>query len=516
MPEDQQPTPPQEGEQSRAQVPNVPYAWIGGGFTVTAGSPLLFSGGSASNPCGFPGYAPGLESGYYGLYGVYRWMLEHPTIRLARAVVVAPLLASSWFVEHDDDVPEGAVEWVDRAFNNLRPSAMPEVIRGLDYGWQPFEPVWEIGDGGYWMIDRFKPLLVDTTLNLVDPKTGAFLGLQPSSLASAFLTPTTPGQAGQEALDARRGKAWAHVHDGEAGNLYGRSRLENVRRTAWRDWLDCAQQIQALSGKLSGRQAYAIVPAGGYPDPTDTTKQRTFKQDAADALAGFAQGKNPVLTAPALAAAMAGNDLAAIKQMIGAAPVTFNTVDFGTESPAISGLLDRLRYNDGLIFAGYLRSSRTGLESENGSRADSQQHTDTGMTDSQLIGNDICQQLQPLVDLMGRWNWGLRKGAIRLRQSPLVSAQRATLEKLLPMLLSDPTAKATALKVADMDKVLDAVDVPRDGDWDQAEVEAKQEQEKKQREQMKQQHANQLELKSATGVNGNGRMPAAAGEGGKN
>ena len=54
-----------------------------------------------------------------------------------------------------------------------------------------------------------------------------------------------------------------------------------------------------------------------------------------------------------------------------------------------AGLLNALQYLDKLMFRGWLRPERTGLESHHGTRADAAVHTDTGILDSELIDLDL-------------------------------------------------------------------------------------------------------------------------------
>lgn len=501
---------PTPGETTLAQVPNIPYP-----LNITLGGSisdpnLLFSGGTLSNPCGYPNYLSGPAGGYYGTYGTYRFMLEHPTIRMARQVVCGPLISSSWHFEHPKELDEDIAKKVQDAFERLR-HYMPDMLRALDYGWAPFEVVWEQDSDNESIPTKLKPLLPDSTGVLTDRR-GNFVGLRPSFYSAVSIAPlagivgsTPPGEKLRPGdLTVKGGKAWVYTHDGEAGNIHGRARLENMRRTAWRDWIDCSQQIQALSGKLSGRQAYAIVPSGGYyiPGPGGVEIFREYRQDALDALTAFVQNKNPVLTSPSLKTAMDGGNIELAARLAAVSPVTFEVVDFGTESPAVAALIERQRHNEELIFNGYLRSARTGLESDHGSRADAEAHTSTGITDSQLLGDDIAFALQPLVDRMCMVNWGLPPGTIKIQQSPIVSSQRETLSQLLPTLLSDPATLQTFIRITNMDQVADALDIPRDGSFEEEIEEVKKEQEQAEKDQTDGDRQHQMDMMDKAGESG--------------
>lgn len=468
-----------EGEVSGAQVAGR-IGQIAGGLGLLGSmplgisTPLLFGGGTLANPLNFPGYG----TPYYGTYASYRLILNNPTVRLVRSIVQSGLIASSWFYEADEGVDPEIVKELGRELDALRPQFVTDALRMLDYGWAGFEPIWEVDN--IWRIKRLKPLLVDTT-EIVADKNGNFIALRPGSIAGLA------GYMGTASTDLKasdlwkdRGKALLLTHDGEAGNLYGRSRLENFRDTAWKDWLDAAQQLQAVGGKLSGRSAVIKCPAGSYADPSSTTGQRQFRDDAIIAAEAFKNGQVVIL--PNLALSADDPDLMA--KLAATALVTFDVIDFGEIATAIGGFLDRMRHNEELIFQGYLRSSRTGAESQNGSRADSEQHTETGVMDSQLVGNDIAAGIQSLADMRQAVNYGMKPGTIRVKQSPLIDTRLSTFKETLTTLAADPVIRKTLCDVIDMDKILDGVDLPRDGEWDTAAERVKAEAEEQQAKEM--------------------------------
>lgn len=524
-------TTPRLGETTGAQHPRAaagasgPFSSVLGAASLMAGptlsafgSPYLSAGGNPANPCGFPGWG----DAYAGTYATYRWMLQHPTIRLAREIVTAPLKASTWTYELakgdpaldeqpaglaplptasatgdgvnpgevdpatgaplDPPTPEAiagllppeaggdpaapvlraveeeAKELVERVLDRLRPAFILDVVRGLDYGWAPFEPIWKLNNG-YYEIDRLKPLLVDHTWAVTDGH-GNVTALR---CGRTFAEAST--DKGEKDLPVRRHKAFWWTYDGEAGNPYGRSRLENIRETAWKEWLNCGQQSQALGNKLAGRQAYAMAPAGGYDVVVNgTATRRTHAQDAADALTAFAQGKSPVLTNIALNA----DDPEVQAKLAGVALVQFQTIDFGSEAPAIDGLLARQRHAEELMFQGFLRPSRVGLEGQHGNNAETLTLTDTGTMESQGLGDDIAGAVQRLADALCFVNFGLPPGTVLVKQSPLVDHKRNTAKQVLMSLLFNPQGQAEAFHTLDMDGLIDTLGLPRRANFNEA------------------------------------------------
>ncbi|MDB5294096.1 MAG: hypothetical protein JWO31_79, partial [Phycisphaerales bacterium] len=430
--------------------------------------PLYGGGGSLANPMGWPGYGQ-LHAGHWW---VYEWMLQHPTVQHARADTVNPLVASAWTYTVRDGLggrakrrAELARGFVAEVLDGLRHSVVTAAVAALDYGPAFFEPVWADREGRR-VIERVKPLSSNWAMTqvLLDAK-GNFTGLRSATGDGA-------------ALEVRRAKAWKFTWDGAKYGHWGRPLLENLRETAWKMWVDAAQQIQALGGKLSGRQAYAIVPAGGYPDPKQPGKQRTFAQDAQDALTAFHQGKSPVLTSPSGVPLNAGN-MEAWAKIAGQAFVQFNAVDHGSNAPAIAAMQGRMEHAESLMFEGYLRSPRTGQEAEHGSRADAEQHTDTATLTTQVIGNELAFQAQPLADWLAGFNFGLPAGTVRVQQAELVDRKRAARKATFDTLLqTDDAFRAEVIRITDVDQIMDEQGLPRKHDFDEAKVAADRAQQK--------------------------------------
>jgi hypothetical protein len=324
---------------------------------VTTGGLLFGNGGSWANPLGFPGY----DRLYTGGYDSYRWMLQHPILRLVRAIAVSPIIVSSWEYEKTrKNVPDDNVELVKNNFDLLRNDMLTEFfVDGRDMGWKGGEPIWDIVDGN-WNIVRMKPLLQDITEVLADKK-GNFVGLKNYA--------DVDGVGGVELVAPF--KAWKYTYDGLNGYHYGRSWLENVRATAWKDWLDCAQQLQKLGAKIAGIVSIIVSPAGSFPTGDPEKPTITYRENAEKVIKALANGAAGAwFPSLALAIDAKGNvdAMRLLADLAGKSLTSITPVDFGSNSPAILGILARMRHNEELMFAGGLRPARTGLEGEHGTK----------------------------------------------------------------------------------------------------------------------------------------------------
>jgi Protein of unknown function (DUF935). len=176
-----------------------------------------------------------------GTFSTYRKMRGNPTIALARMVATAPIRTASWSVEAKDEADDNMVSLIQDQMNALWPKLINDILTSLDYGYAGFEKVWEVKDGRL-VYNKIKPLLVDNTSILVD-EYGNYRGLR------------------QGKIDLGVEKSFIYTHDGEAGDLYGRSRHENIREDAWQPWLDAAAKRKAYITKTAG-----VIPVIEYPE----------------------------------------------------------------------------------------------------------------------------------------------------------------------------------------------------------------------------------------------------------
>lgn len=363
--------------------------------TSIVGHGLMYAnGGDPFNPMGFPGY--GML--YTGTDTNYRWMLQHPVLRLVRSIAVGSIVSSTWeYVKSDKAVPDEQVELIADAFNPIRTQLVNDFyVRGRDHGWACGEPIWEsrlISGRMRTVIARVKPLAPEHTEVLEDP-CGNMTGLRNMVRVTDVSSVDLPAPY----------KAWKYTYDSENGYHYGRSWLENVRATAWKDWLDCAQQLQKLGAKITGIITVITSPSGTFPTgrkkADGTYEHVSYKENAELVVKALASGA-PGAWMPALGIAVdpKGNIEAnkVLNQLAGKPLINVDTKDFGSNAPAILGILDRMKHDEELMFAGGLRPARSGLEGQHGTKAEAGIHTDTGTMNSENDDKDFARQVQPLL-----------------------------------------------------------------------------------------------------------------------
>jgi hypothetical protein len=394
---------------------------------------------------GIPGFSAAGLAGFFtaapGTYQTYRQISAHPTNALVRGIVAAPIVANSWrWKKCRADVPEEWVQFAQQVLGPLRQSLVRDALRALEFGWAGFEKIWEIQNGRR-ILARLKPLLWDCTDILLDEH-GNPAGLlnRPPGNAPVVLT---------------AGKYFLYSYDGEAANPYGRSRHENIRQ-AWSESEQIRQRLAQYMKKVSGIVVQLHYPEGTSRDTAGAERPNQWLgQQVLDSVSagrsvmfpnGFASTSDPRMA----------------YELAGKSPWQLSTLEAQGADHA-PGMKLVLEYYDALIFRGWLRPERTGLESRYGSKADAQTHTDTATLDSELIDRDIADAVtRDVVDELLALNFGRKaRGAVAIEPAPIETDSLGVLRGVLNSLIAKDGAEAAG-KI-DVSGLLDQLSVPRVG-----------------------------------------------------
>jgi hypothetical protein len=132
----------------------------------------------------------------------------------------------------------------------------------------------------------------------------------------------------------------------------------------------------------------------------------------------------------------------------------------GTDHSA--GLLAALTYYDKLLFRGWLRPERVGLEAQHGTRADAMEHSQTAIADSELVDRDFAAAFNAgVVDDVLTLNFGrAAKGAVWVDPSPISDMRTETVRTALLALLNHPDMAREVTKRVDVGGMLADLDLP--------------------------------------------------------
>jgi hypothetical protein len=405
------------------------------------------------NGIGFPGSAnstlPGFTAPPPGTFDTYRRMSAHPTIALVRSIVTSPVCRNQWDWVARPDAPIQWLEFARDVIEPLRPALMRDGLRGLDFGFFAGEIVWE-ERRGRWIISRVKPLLPDITTILAD-KNGNVAGVENLS-----------GDSAPVRLETADGKAFLWSYDAEAGNPYGRSRHENVRERAWSPSLQVSDRPAQYLKKVAGLVIQLHYPEGTSRDESGAERSNDFiAQQILDAVSCGRSVRLPNLFA---SVATDGADPRAFETAAALAGKSqwVRSAFEAAGSDHAHGLISALEYFDKLMFRGWLRPERVGLEAIHGSKAEAAVHTDTGELDSAMIDADFADAItQGLVNPLLVANFGEQaRNAVSIAPNPLtdISAER-NLKVIQALLANSQTAGLLASRI-DADALLSDLEIP--------------------------------------------------------
>lgn len=415
--------------------------------------PSLGIRSGAQSHSGFPGVASvslgGLAPPAAGNYATYRRMNAHPTIALARSIVLSPVYRNGWDWKLRPDAPRQWLDFAQSVIAPLRPRLVRDALRALDYGWFGGEIVWE-ERGGRLCIARVKPLLPDVTTILADDG-GTFAGLENRAGNSPPIT-----------LHAAESKAFLFTYDGEADDLYGRSRHENVRHQSWGPSLQVGEKLGQYLKKVAGLVIQLHYPQGTSRDAAGAERSNDFlAQQILDAVSQGRSVRLPNLFASVVADGSDPRALESAAGLAGKSQWVLSAFEAGAADHA-GGLLSTLEYLDKLMFRGWLRPERAGLESSHGARADAQVHTDTGMLDSELIDLDLAYAVnQQLVNPLLAVNFGpAALNAVTIEPNPLADDSAQTNRAVIAAMLANPQLGPQVAAKIDVNALLADLAVP--------------------------------------------------------
>jgi hypothetical protein len=375
-----------------------------------------------------------------GEYKTYREMRTCPTVAIARAAAMAPVKAAGWFVEADDNEDgkyDEVVDFVQRAIEPVAGDLVKNSLYAWDYGWQGAEIIWGTKDGRV-VPERMNFLKVDDTKILTDDQ-GNVTGLK------------------QKQFEVPESKVYIYTYDGECGDPYGRSRMENIREHAWRPWRETIKKLGQYISKHAGVITKVRFPMGegqiGFTGATFTNEEI-----AASLVQNHSKGAGitiPVTFEPWQAEAIrAGASFDSL---------TWDISYLEPGSGAGSEMMSFAKYCDSLICRGLLVPERAILEGQHGTKAEAESQGDVAVEiaeeENQLIWEGIQRQI---VYRMVLANFGRAAAeAVRVKAAPLSEPEKRLAARIVETVLTNPANADLLLSMLDLDAMLDTAKLPK-------------------------------------------------------
>lgn len=372
------------------------------------------------------GFMPTLPNPLQRNYATYRLMRTQPTLALGRALSVGPIASGEWAVESRDDVPEEWIQFVrDEFLSRRQPFMETSMYGGIDFGWQPYEKVFELReDDGLIHLKKLKPLLQDLTTILINGR-GSFVGFE-----QARDHVTVPLELSLLVSFRVEGTQW-----------HGQSLLENARK-AFNRWTAADDGADRYDRRLAGAQWFIQYPHGKSIDDSGALVE------------------NKVIAQALFDKIQSCGDIGVGKPADEANKWEIDQL--GGSGAKQADFVPRLGYLDQLMMRAILLPERAALEGRYGTRADAEAHADMAITSMELSDKHITTILNwHCVDQLLVVNFGeAARGTVWLASAPLVDSERETLVKIYEKILSNPGGFFREVAAIDATAIREKIGIP--------------------------------------------------------
>jgi hypothetical protein len=395
-----------------------------------------------------------------GTYDLYREISAHPTVGLIKEGIVKPPVASNTWVyakrgtgsrarrlprayrqELASGVPDERVNFIRDCLDPLRTEIVRQCLFGTEYGWGPGELIYARKRGDL-VLDRFKPLMVDITEQLIDDH-GNRIGLRNKSPEG-------------EPVDITGPQAFCFIYDPQPGMPYGRSRHENLRRNPWPQIQDTALRVGQYMKRLATPVPQLHYPEGTSADATGAPRPNQWL--AEQILTRVMEGRGVAF--PNKYASFA--DLSQGLEFAGKSEwvLSYNNPAPTDHLPGIGGMC---KYYDDLICRGWYVPERAALQATTaGSRADSKTHTDSASITAEMLDRAIADCVnQQIVNVLLVLNYGPdAKDSVYVDCPPIEDNAVQIFGQLLQAELANPQIGPWLAEQIDNLQLLDYLGVP--------------------------------------------------------
>ena len=377
-----------------------------------------------------------------------REIRNDPTVSFCRQVILAPMIHTPWVYKTREGGTEEMVEFVQQNFECHRDWLLQDALFGaLDFGWQPFEVVYEPKDGEI-RIQKFKKVLQDYTCIVVAINDGDFAGFINQPIHSYFGDGTTSGPG----IMFLKPYAMNINLEVEGTDWYGRPVSEPLDPivTAWDEVEKSATRYDK---KVAGATWVVYYPVGetNYNGQKDVSNH-----EIALNILNTLQASGGVAVPDEIQEFMDEDSIdvnAKGKWRIELIHATGSTQ---------STFTDRQKYLDNLKTRCFGIPERAILEGKFGTKAESEVQADVALstidTKHRLILDQINQQS---VNGLLRLNYGEEfENAVYIEPAPLIDSHYQTIKEIYRLIIQSPELSKLEIENIDVGKFRQLLNVP--------------------------------------------------------
>jgi len=379
-------------------------------------------------------------------YRKVRLMRKHPTVKLARALAIAPLLASQWSIESKDGAPPDGKDFIHDCVMPLRMHLLKTSLYGcVDFGWQPYEKVFKLNELGAFagkiVPAKVKPLLQDKTKILVDPANGSFAGL-----------------LNETAIKVELGipESLLVNFDVEGTNWYGTSDMEAVEGP-YDEWNITNTANVRYDKKIAGAHWVIHYPPGKSPfNGVDTDN--------------YEIARNLLVTLETSGSFVVPRTLQNFVDDLNKDQPAWIIELKSTYPTSGAAFIERLNYIDKLLVRAFGLPERAVLEGQFGTKAEAEAHADFAITNMELRHQIMVQQYNwHLVNQLLRLNYGPEtENTVWIAVAPITDLALQYLRKIYEVFLSNIEGFAQEADSIDMAALRDKLGIPTISDEQRA------------------------------------------------
>lgn len=382
-----------------------------------------------------------------------REMRRDPTLAFARDMLSAPMLASEWTVVSDDEKYKSAETDILQNFAPFRFFFLMNSIRGLlDFGWQPYETVWNYNpETGLIELAKFKSLLQDITDILVNSY-GDLRGLRNRPVYLNMLVPQLASRSGPW-VDLNHDESFVVFRDAEGTNWYGEPMMRRAEGP-YDSWNECEKAAKRFDTKIAGAHWVVYYPIGH------------------SAYKGAAQVNNYTIAVDILNSLESSGKIAVPQKImqqieefndgVGGDKQAWKIELIEVSSTSTASFVGRQEYQDKLKVRALGIPERAVLEGQFGTKAEAEAHADFAIDAIEVFQQNILIQLNDWpVKFLLETNHGKEfVGHVRLQAAPLNDVKRAQLRAFYMAYLNTQQGSTEEAAAVDIPAIRDELGIP--------------------------------------------------------
>ena len=412
--------------------------------------------------------SPQLGSRIYQPYCYYvppwrvREIKKDATVRLVRQAISAPVIHTPWTYTATKKAPAAAKQFIMDMMECKRDWLLQGAIYGaLDFGWQPYELVYEKTKYGRITISKFKQLLQDYTTILVYVDTGDFAGFTnwPSYTGGGNWY-GDKSYAGWEVELLEKYSMNINL-EVEGTDWYGVS-ASSALDPLISDWNDVNSSANRYDKKVAGATWVVYYPVGR----TEFQGTETSNDEIARTVLSTLEASGGVAIPDEIQEWVSDLEDSIDKDIKGKWRIEL----ISARTNAQSSFGDRQKYIDNLKVRVFGIPERSMLEGMFGTKAEAETHAEIGLSTVDTKHRLIVQQInQQAINKVLRLNWGIDAiGTVKIEVAPLVSSRFNHLKEIYRLILQSPDLGKLEVQNLDMESIRDELSVPATEDADES------------------------------------------------